>query len=50
MKRVYIITVATCIVILAAFVTVFHLLNLSGKKEHLTVGFIYDNDESTPYT
>ncbi|MBP5331311.1 MAG: BMP family ABC transporter substrate-binding protein [Lachnospiraceae bacterium] len=50
MKRVYIITAATCLVILAAFLCCFRLLNLSGGREHLTVGFIYDNDESTPYT
>ena len=50
MKRIYITTVATCAVILAAFLCFFKLLNLNGGKEHLTVGFIYDNDESTPYT
>ncbi len=36
--------------ILAAFIGVFRILNLSGGKDHLTVGFIYDNDKSTPYT
>ena len=50
MKRVYIITVLTCAVILAAMLYGFRLLNLSGGREHITVGFIYDNDESTPYT
>lgn len=50
MKRVYIITILTCLVTLAAFVTLFRVLNLSGGRESLTVGFIYDNDESTPYT
>ena len=50
MKRVYIATVLTCLVILAAFIGVFRFLNLSGGKDHLKVGFIYDNDESTPYT
>lgn len=50
MKRVYLITALTCLGILAAFLCVFRLLNLSGGREHLTVGFIYDNDESTPYT
>ena len=50
MKRVYIITGVTCAVILGIFLCVFRILNLSGAKEHLTVGFIYDNDESTPYT
>ena len=50
MKRVYTVTVLTCLVILAVFLCIFRLLNLSGHKDHLTVGFIYDNDESTPYT
>ena len=50
MKRAYIVTALTCSVILAALVLIFRLLNLSGGRDHLTVGFIYDNDESTPYT
>ena len=50
MKRVYITTVLTCVVMLAAFIGCLKLLNLSGGKENLKVGFIYDNDESTPYT
>jgi basic membrane protein A len=50
MKRVYITTVLTCLAILGALITVFHLLDLTGGKDHITVGFIYDNDESTPYT
>ncbi len=50
MKRVYITTAITCLIILAGFLIAFRLLNLTGGKEHLTVGFVYDNDESTPYT
>lgn len=50
MKRVYIATVLTCLFILAALITCFRLLNLAGGRDHLKVGFIYDNDESTPYT
>ena len=50
MKRIYITTVATCLVILAALLLCFRMMNLSGGREHVTVGFIYDNDESTPYT
>ena len=50
MKRVYITTVLTCLVILAAFIGLFRILNLSAGRDHLTIGFIYDNDESTPYT
>nr|MCR4739432.1 hypothetical protein [Lachnospiraceae bacterium] len=50
MKRIYIITTLTCLVILAAFLGIFKLLNPSDVMDHITVGFIYDNDESTPYT
>ena len=50
MKRIYITTVLTCAVILAALICIFRVLNLNGGRDHLTVGFIYDNDESTPYT
>lgn len=50
MKRVYIVTVLTCLTILGAFYMSFSLMNIAGGKDHLTVGFIYDNDESTPYT
>ena len=50
MKRVYITTALTCLVILAllaGYLQVFHPFSeLSGVK----VGFIYDNDESTAYT
>ena len=50
MKRVILITVLTCAAVHAAILGCFRILDLSGGKEHLTVGFIYDNDESTPYT
>ena len=50
MKRVYLTTALTCIFMLAAFVGIFRMLNLTGGKDHLVIGFIYDNDESTPYT
>ncbi len=50
MKRVYIATILTCLVILAAFIGFFRILNLAGGKETLKIGFIYDNDESTAYT
>ena len=32
------------------FISMCVCLNVGGGKDHLTVGFIYDNDESTPYT
>lgn len=50
MKRVYITTVLTCLAILGAMIALFNFMNLSSGKERVTVGFIYDNDESTPYT
>ncbi len=50
MKRVYIVTAVTCAVILAVLGIIFRILDLNGGKDHMTVGFIYDNDESTPYT
>ena len=50
MKRVYIVTILTCLAILAAFIGILRFLNLTGGKDHIKVGFIYDNDESTPYT
>ena len=50
MKRVYITTALTCLVILGAIIGCFRLLNLSGGRENLKIGFVYDNDESTPYT
>ena len=50
MKRVYIVTALTGIVVLGLLILCFRLLNLTGGKDSLKVGFIYDNDESTPYT
>lgn len=50
MKRIYITTAATCLVILLAVSGIFRLMNISGERDHVVVGFIYDNDESTPYT
>ena len=50
MKRVYITTILTCIVLLVLLMVGFKILDLNRGKDHLTIGFIYDNDESTPYT
>ena len=50
MKRIYITTALTCLVLLSAFICIFRFFNPTGRKDHLTVGFVYDNDESTPYT
>ena len=50
MKRVYITTALTCLVILGALAGCLKLMHLTGGRDHLKIGFIYDNDESTPYT
>ena len=50
MKRAYIVTALTCLVIMTVSIGCFRILNLTGGKDHLKIGFIYDNDESTPYT
>ena len=50
MKRVYLVTALTSAVVLGLLILCFRLLNLTGGRDSLTVGFIYDNDESTPYT
>ena len=50
MKRLYTITALTCLVLLAVFSGIFKFMNLNKEKENIKVGFIYDNDESTPYT
>ncbi len=50
MKRVYIATALTCLVILALFYGWFNFLSPAATRNSLKVGFIYDNDESTPYT
>ena len=50
MKREYIITTLTCLALMIGFICGFRLLNPSDVRENLTIGFIYDNDESTPYT
>ena len=50
MKRVYITTVAAALVVLAVFSCIYSVWDGPVGVETLKVGFIYDNDESTPYT
>ncbi|MBO7355959.1 MAG: BMP family ABC transporter substrate-binding protein [Lachnospiraceae bacterium] len=50
MKRIYITTFLTCVLVLSGFLICFRILDLNRGRDHLTIGFIYDNDESTPYT
>ena len=50
MKRVYITTVITALLALAVFAAVYTVWDNAPDVGVLKVGFIYDNDESTPYT
>ena len=50
MKRYYIATVAICLAALAAFSMVFSVWDGPSDVETIKVGFIYENDETTPYT
>ena len=50
-RTIYLITVITAALMIAIFVTI-HLIRVSMDKsrDFITVGFVYDGDESTPYT
>ena len=50
MKKTYLATFLTCLVMLLCFLGVFRYLHPSTGRDTLRIGFIYDNDESTPYT
>ena len=50
MKRVYITTIVTALLVVAAFSMVYSVWDGSARLDALKVGFIYENDESTPYT
>ncbi len=50
MKRVYLATLLTCLIILGVLHGGLRILDPSDGKDTIKVGFIYDNDESTPYT
>ena len=50
MKRVYITTIVTALLVVAAFSMVYSVWDGSARVDALKVGFIYENDESTPYT
>ncbi len=50
MKRVYITTVVAALLVMAVFGAIHTVWGGSGSMEVLKVGFIYKNDESTPYT
>ena len=50
MKRVYITTIATALLVVAVFSLVYSVWDGRTRLDVLKVGFIYENDESTPYT
>lgn len=50
MKRAYIATFLTCLAVLALFFGISRTRNISGAMSSITVGFIYESDESAPYT
>ena len=50
MKRYYITTAVICLLVLLTFSFVFDFWDQTPVVDELKVGFIYENDESTPYT
>jgi len=50
MKRYYITTAVICLLVLLAGSFAYGIWNRAPVLDHLKVGFIYENDESTPYT
>ena len=50
MKRVYITTIVTALLVVAAFSVMYSVWDGAVRVDALKVGFIYENDESTPYT
>ena len=50
MKRVYIATIMTALVLVLIFGIYAVIIHPKPVTEVLKVGFIYENDESTPYT
>ena len=50
MKRLYLTTALTCLVMLSLLGAYLWFLNPSRELEKVKIGFIYDNDESTTYT
>ena len=50
MKRVYITTIVTALLVVAAFSIIYSATGKTARVGVLKVGFIYKNDGSTPYT
>ncbi|MBQ6366022.1 MAG: BMP family ABC transporter substrate-binding protein [Oscillospiraceae bacterium] len=49
MRRTVAATLLTCLVVLAAYYGIF-VMNRPASEENIKVGFLFENDESTPYT
>ncbi|MCR4780245.1 MAG: BMP family ABC transporter substrate-binding protein [Ruminiclostridium sp.] len=51
MKKMYLTAAVTSLLMISLFVIIhFVKLNMESSRESITVGFVYDGDESTPYT
>ena len=50
MRRYYITTIAVCLTALLAFSFILDVWRRVPARDGLTVGFLYENDEGTPYT
>lgn len=50
MKRVYITTIVTALVVMLVFSFVYSVWDNQPEMTSLDVGFVYENDESAPYT
>ena len=50
MKRVYITSIATCLVMALLFLGFRYYSGVATARDHIKVGFIYDGDESALYT
>ena len=50
MKRVFLTTLATALVMALVFGAIYSVWNSAVMMDAIKVGFIYENDESTPYT
>ena len=51
MKKLYLITVVTSVLMVAVFAGARYISSINSKsKDMIRVGFVYDSDESTPYT
>lgn len=50
MKKVYISVILTSVLTLLLFYNIYSYFNKGNSPEEFKVGFLYEDDESTPYT